>query len=55
MEDRLLANGVTSLAQIAAWTDADVEAIAPLLKIRAERIRREEWVAQAQAAVGETA
>jgi predicted flap endonuclease-1-like 5' DNA nuclease len=49
MEERLRATGVTSVAQVAAWSGDDIEAIAPRLKIRSERIRREAWVEQAQA------
>jgi large subunit ribosomal protein L21 len=49
MEERLRASGVTSVAQIAAWSDDDIEAIAPGLKVKAERIRREAWVDQAKA------
>jgi large subunit ribosomal protein L21 len=50
-QKRLLASGVTSVAQVAAWSDDDIEAIAPSLKVRPERIRREAWVEQAQAVV----
>ncbi len=49
MEERLRASGVTSVAQVAAWSDDDITAIAPSLKVRPERIRREAWVEQAQA------
>jgi predicted flap endonuclease-1-like 5' DNA nuclease len=49
MEERLRASGVTSVAQVAAWSDDDITAIAPGLKVRPERIRREAWVEQAQA------
>ncbi len=52
MEERLRAAGVTSVAQIAGWSDADIEAIAPSLKVTPERIRREAWVEQARAVVG---
>jgi predicted flap endonuclease-1-like 5' DNA nuclease len=51
MEGRLRASGVTSVAQIAAWSDDDIEAIAPGLKVKPERIRREAWVDQAKAVV----
>jgi predicted flap endonuclease-1-like 5' DNA nuclease len=44
----LRAAGVTSYAQIAAWTDADVVAIAARLGARPERIRREDWVGGAR-------
>lgn len=49
-EERLRALGVTSLAQIAAWTDDDVESIGAQIRVSPERIRREGWVAQARAA-----
>jgi large subunit ribosomal protein L21 len=49
MEERLRASGVTSVAQVAAWSDDDIAAIAPGLKVRPERIQREAWVEQAQA------
>jgi predicted flap endonuclease-1-like 5' DNA nuclease len=40
-ERSLRQNGVSTIAQIAAWTDADIAAIAPKLKIKPERVRRE--------------
>lgn len=49
-EGRLHEIGVTTLAQIAAWSDEDVDAIAPQIKVSAERIRRDDWVGQARAA-----
>ena len=48
-EERLGEIGVTTIAQIAAWSDDDVEAIAQQIKVSAERIRREDWVGQARA------
>ena len=48
--ERLAAVGVTTLAQVAAWSDADIDEIAPRIHVGAERIRREDWVGQAQAA-----
>jgi large subunit ribosomal protein L21 len=54
MAERLLAAGVTSVAQIASWSDADLEVVAPSLKVTPERIRREAWVEQARAVVGST-
>lgn len=48
--ERLAEIGVTTLAQIAAWSDADIDEIAPRIHVGAERIRREDWVGQAQAA-----
>lgn len=46
--ERLGEIGVTTIAQIAAWSDDDVEAIAQQIKVSAERIRREDWVGQAR-------
>ncbi len=43
----LTENGVTTFAQIAAWTDADVEKFDELCKPKG-RIVREEWVEQAK-------
>lgn len=38
--------GITTFAQIAAWTDADVEAIEEKLSFKG-RVGREDWIAQA--------
>lgn len=46
--ERLADLGVTKLAQIAAWTDADIDEIAPRIRVGAERIRHEDWVGQAR-------
>lgn len=48
LEERLREAGVTSIAQVAAWSEADIEAVAPLLKVTPERIRSQAWVEQAQ-------
>jgi len=42
-------HGVVRFADVAAWTDADVEHVARLLKIRPERIRRDDWIGSARA------
>lgn len=48
--------GVTSLSQIAAWTDADIDRIDAQLGTFAGRIRRDNWVEQAKfLAVNDTA
>ncbi len=47
LEKKLLAAGVTSLVQIAAWTDADVAAMDEQLSFKG-RIEREGWIAQAK-------
>ncbi len=40
--------GVTRVQQVAAWTSADVAAFAAKLKIKPERIAKDDWVGQAQ-------
>lgn len=52
-ESSLLAHGIESWAQIAAWTDADVDAMAKAIGATPERIRREGWVASARRLCGE--
>ncbi|AML52799.1 MULTISPECIES: 50S ribosomal protein L21 [Falsihalocynthiibacter] len=47
LEKKLIAGGVTSFAQIAAWTDADVAKFDEALSFKG-RIEREGWIAQAQ-------
>ena len=44
----LAQQGVTSFAQIAAWSDADIDRIDATLGRFEGRIRRDDWVAQAQ-------
>ena len=51
IEERLREVGVTSVAQMADWTDEDVEALAPQLKVTSERIRNQAWVEQARRVV----
>ena len=46
LEKKLHAAGVTTFAQIAAWTDADVAAMDEQLSFKG-RIEREGWIAQA--------
>jgi len=47
-EKLLRSAGVTSLAEIASWSDADVDAIAKKLGIKADRIRKDDWVGNAK-------
>ncbi|HEX3777273.1 MAG TPA: helix-hairpin-helix domain-containing protein, partial [Polyangiaceae bacterium] len=47
-ERALLAIGVTTVAQVAQFTAEEIERIAPLIKARADRILRDDWVGQAQ-------
>lgn len=49
--ERLAEAGVTTIAQIAAWTDDDIDAIAAHIKVSPERIRREDWAGQARSAL----
>jgi large subunit ribosomal protein L21 len=44
---KLAAEGVTTFAQVAAWTDADVDAIEEKLSFKG-RVGREDWIAQAK-------
>lgn len=47
--ERLLkAEGVTTVAQIASWTEADAEAMAKRLGLKSQRIRREDWIGSAK-------
>jgi large subunit ribosomal protein L21 len=47
MEKILIELGITTFAQIAAWTDADIEKLDEQIKPKG-RIAREEWVEQAK-------
>jgi predicted flap endonuclease-1-like 5' DNA nuclease len=40
--------GVSRVEQIAAWTDSDVLAFAEKLKIRPDRITKDDWIGQAK-------
>jgi predicted flap endonuclease-1-like 5' DNA nuclease len=40
--------GVTKVQQVAAWTPADVKSFALKLKIKPERIQKDDWVGQAK-------
>ena len=48
LERMLSANGIFSFRQIAAWQDADIQAIDELLPSFRGRIRRDDWVGQAR-------
>jgi NADH-quinone oxidoreductase subunit E len=41
--------GVSRVQQIAGWTDPDILAFAEKLKIRPDRITKDDWVGQARA------
>jgi predicted flap endonuclease-1-like 5' DNA nuclease len=47
--------GVRTFAQIAAWTQADIDDIAPRIKAQPERIRRDGWVQHASELLAERA
>ncbi len=48
LEKLLHEHGITSLAQIAAWTDADIDHFAELIGRMGGRIRADDWVGQAR-------
>lgn len=48
LRTQLAAMGVTTIAQIAEWSDADIDRIDPQLGRFAGRIRRDDWVEQAR-------
>jgi predicted flap endonuclease-1-like 5' DNA nuclease len=52
IEMLLQANGVTSIAQIAAWSDSDISAMAQKIGVKAARIRKDDWVGTAKRLVG---
>jgi predicted flap endonuclease-1-like 5' DNA nuclease len=56
LEETLHENGITRFAQIAAWTEADVDRFAEVIGRMGSRIRTDDWVAQARilATGGET-
>jgi len=41
--------GVTRVQQVAAWTNADITSVAEKLRIKSERIQKDDWVGQARA------
>ncbi|HYQ30088.1 MAG TPA: hypothetical protein VER04_22820, partial [Polyangiaceae bacterium] len=51
-ERALQALGISTVAQIAALELDDIERIAPLIKSRADRILRDDWVGQAKQLLG---
>jgi predicted flap endonuclease-1-like 5' DNA nuclease len=52
-ERALLGLGITTVSQVAALDAAEIERIAPLIKARADRILRDDWVGQARHLLGE--
>ena len=49
--ERLAGIGVTRFAQLAAWSEEDIDTYGAQIKVSPERIRREDWVGQARAVV----
>jgi len=52
-ERGLLGLGISTVSQIAALEAAEIERIAPLIKARADRILRDDWVGQAKRLLSE--
>jgi len=52
IEKLLKAHGVTEVRHIAAWSDADVEAIAKKIGVQAARIKKDDWVGGAKRLAG---
>lgn len=48
-ERALKARGISSFSQIAAWTASELEETARALRVKPERIRKEDWVGRAGA------
>ena len=46
---KLVASGITSYAQIAAWTDDDIAEVGLAVNTSPGQIKREDWVGQAKA------
>ncbi len=51
-ERALRALGITTYRQIAEWTSADIDLFAGKLKLKAERIVRDDWVGRARKLLG---
>jgi large subunit ribosomal protein L21 len=49
---RLAEAGVTTFAQVAAWTDEDIAEVGLQVNTSPGQIKREEWVGQAKAKLG---
>lgn len=52
-ERALLGLDITTVSQIAALDTSDIERIASVIKVRSERILRDDWVGQAKRLLGE--
>jgi NADH-quinone oxidoreductase subunit E len=52
LEKMLKNQGVGSIADIAGWSDEDVERIAQKIGVKASRIRKDDWVGTAKRLVG---
>jgi len=51
-EKMLRAAGVTGLSVIAAWTESDIDTIAAKIGVKADKIRRDDWVGNAKRLTG---
>jgi predicted flap endonuclease-1-like 5' DNA nuclease len=47
-EKLLRGAGIVTLAQIAAWSESDIDEMAKKLGVKAERIRKDDWVGNAK-------
>ena len=52
IEKALKNQGVTSVVQIAAWTEEELDRIAQKIGVKAARIRKDDWVGAAKRLVG---
>ena len=52
IEKALKNQGVTSIAQIAAWTEEELERVAQKIGVKSARIRKDDWVGNAKRLVG---
>jgi len=51
-EKLLRGAGIVTLAQIAAWTESDIDSMAQKLGVKADRIRKDDWVGNAKRLIG---
>jgi len=52
IEMLLHSNGVTNVAQIAAWSESDISEMAQKIGVKAARIRKDDWVGSAKRLLG---
>jgi predicted flap endonuclease-1-like 5' DNA nuclease len=51
-ERALKAQGVSTFAQIAGWSASEVDVMARTLRVKPERIRKEDWIGRASSLLG---